>query len=244
MSPDSRLVDVVHASPNHGPRRAPAPDALILHYTGMATPEAALRRLCDPVAEVSAHYFVWEDGRIAQLVPEARRAWHAGRSAWAGETDMNSASIGIEIVNAGHEGGLPPYPAAQIEALVALCADICARRAIPRRRVLAHSDIAPGRKIDPGELFPWDQLALGGIGHYVPPRPIVDGPLLARGDAGDTIAEVQAMLAAYGYEVPTRGTFDMATEVVIGAFQRHFRPARVDGIADVSTVETLRDLMR
>ncbi|MCX7899955.1 MAG: thiamine phosphate synthase, partial [Methylocystis sp.] len=141
-------------SPNHGERLRPI-SALVLHYTGVPTEESALELLCSPVAEVSAHYVVREDGGVIQLVPEARRAWHAGRSYWAGETDMNSASIGIEIVHPGHADPRP-YPAPQIAAVIALAKDICARHKIARERVLAHSDIAPSRKQDPGEFFPWE----------------------------------------------------------------------------------------
>ena len=242
FAPDYALAKV-HPSPNHGPRKGKAPDAIILHYTGMASGPAALARLCDAKAKVSAHYFVDKDGGILQLVPEARRAWHAGQSCWAGETDMNSASIGIEIENGGHDFGAPAYPEAQIEALIALCRDIMRRHAIAPSRILAHSDIAPGRKIDPGEYFPWGQLAAAGIGHYVPPHPIGEDVPLAAGAGGEKVQELQAMLAAYGYDIGVSGEYDKRTEQVVAAFQRHFRPARVDGKADRSTLATLRDLL-
>ena len=161
-SPCTPLVDDLAASPNFGDRRGRTIDALVLHYTGMPTGAGALARLCDPASSVSCHYLVWEDGRITQLVAERERAWHAGRAFWAGEHDMNAASIGIEIVNPGHDGGAPPYPAAQIEAVAALGRDLCVRHAIPPHRVLAHSDIAPDRKLDPGEWFPWRTLAAAG----------------------------------------------------------------------------------
>jgi N-acetylmuramoyl-L-alanine amidase len=240
---DSPRVAEVLASANRGPRIGGTIDMLILHYTGMATGRGALARLRDPRAEVSAHYLVFEDGRVVQLVPEAERAWHAGRGAWAGETDINSRSIGIEIVHPGHDGGLPPYPDGQIEAVIALCRDILGRNPIPAPRVLAHSDVAPDRKEDPGENFPWDRLAAAGIGHWVAPAPIRDGRFFAMGEAGDPIAALQAMFALYGYDQPITGRFDEALRAVVTAFQRHFRPARVDGVADASTITTLRDLI-
>ncbi|MEE7455694.1 N-acetylmuramoyl-L-alanine amidase [Methylorubrum populi] len=240
---DSPLVEAVLASPNRGVRAAGGLDMLILHYTGMPTAQGALDRLRDPAAEVSAHYFVFEDGRIVQLVPEADRAWHAGAGAWAGSRDINSRSIGIEIAHPGHAGGLPPYPEAQIAAVTALAADIVRRWAIPGPRVLAHSDVAPARKEDPGELFPWERLALAGVGHWVPPAPIRDGRFFAAGDAGEPVEALQAMFALYGYEQPITGRFDEGMRAVVTAFQRHFRPTRIDGVADSSTITTLRDLM-
>ncbi len=242
MFPDSACVDDVAPSPNHGERRRGL-DALVLHYTGMSSGAAALARLCDPASDVSCHYLVWEDGRLTQLVAEARRAWHAGRGFWAGETDMNSASIGIEIVNRGHDGGCPSYPAAQIAALIALCRDVTARRAIPAQRVLAHSDIAPDRKIDPGEWFPWRELALAGIGLWCEPAPRTGGPVLRLGDAGADVETLRADLARLGYGTPIHGRYDEALAAVVAAFQRHFRPASVDGIADCSTRLTLAALL-
>lgn len=233
--------DVV--SPNHGPRpQGLRPDILLLHYTGMPTAAEAIARLCDPVANVSSHYVVDEDGAILRLVPEARRAHHAGVSSWQGTTDINSRSIGIEIVNPGHEFGYRPFPDAQVEAVIALCRDILARQPIAPERVLGHSDVAPERKEDPGELFPWDRLAAVGIGRWVEPAPISDGPAFRRGDEGLPIRALQAMLAHYGYGLDLTGVFDARTEAVVTAFQRHFRPARVDGIADRSTLETLHRL--
>jgi N-acetylmuramoyl-L-alanine amidase len=243
FDPDSTLVKAVYPSPNHGSRKGMKPSAIILHYTEMATAAAALAHLCDPKAEVSAHYVVDKDGAIFQLVPESRRAWHAGVSSWHGETDMNSASIGIEIQNGGHRLGAPAYPDAQIDALIALCRDIQKRHAIAAQGILAHSDIAPGRKIDPGEYFPWARLAAAGVGHYVPPHPIGDDMPLAHDAEGEEIAALQKMLAAYGYQIEITGRYDERTEAVVAAFQRHFRPARVEGKADGSTVETLRDLL-
>ncbi|MGE8126814.1 N-acetylmuramoyl-L-alanine amidase [Methylobacterium sp. NPDC080182] len=243
LTPDSPLARRVAPSPNHGARRAGPLDMLILHYTGMDSGAAALARLRDPLSEVSAHYLVFEDGGIVQMVPEARRAWHAGAGAWKGETDVNSRSIGIEIVNPGHAGGLPPYPEAQVEAVIALARDVLGRWPIPPERVLAHSDVAPERKEDPGEIFPWDRLAAAGVGHRVPPASLQDGRFFARGDAGQPVEALQAMFALYGYELPVTGLFDARTQAVVTAFQRHFRPARVDGVADASTITTLRDLI-
>jgi N-acetylmuramoyl-L-alanine amidase len=244
LQPESPLATKVVPSPNHGERRGGRrPDMIILHYTGMASATEALLRLCNPVAEVSAHYLVFEDGRIFQLVPEGRRAHHAGQGAWAGESDINSCSIGIEIANGGHTGGLPPYPEPQIAAVIALTADIAARWAVPSGRILGHSDIAPARKEDPGELFPWNQLSAAGLGHWVEPAPMVDGRFFSRGESGQPIQALQAMFALYGYELPVTGVFDAATEAVVTAFQRHFRPARVDGVADSSTITTLRNLI-
>ena len=242
--PDSALVAAVAPSPNHGERRGGgAPDMIVLHYTGMESAAAALARLCEPAAEVSAHYFVHEDGRIIQLVAEARRAWHAGESVWAGDADVNSRSIGIEIVNPGHEFGYPDFPDKQIEAVIALCRDIIARHSIRADRVLAHSDVAPLRKQDPGEKFPWPRLHRAGVGHWVKPAAIAKGPALAPGERGEAVASLQSMLARYGYGIAVTGDYDEATAAVVAAFQRHFRPARVDRITDGSTLTTLTDLL-
>lgn len=235
---------MIRPSPNHGVRKGSrTPDSILLHYTGLPTAEAALRQLCDPVTEVSSHYLVWEDGRITQLVEETRRAWHAGRGVWNGEWDMNDVSIGIEIANPGHRGGSPAYPSAQIKAVIALCQDIIARWRIAPHRVLAHSDVSPDRKIDPGEHFPWGQLAKAGIGHFVAPCAIEDGPRLERDAYGPEVEALQTMLASYGYGLEITGLYDAMTEVTVAAFQRHFRPALVDGIADHSTLATLRKLI-
>ena len=238
-----RLAIAECPSPNHGERASGPTDILLLHYTGMPDHEQALAWLCNPESKVSSHYFVHEDGRVLSLVPEDRRAWHAGASHWGGEADVNSRSIGVEIANTGHPGGLPDYPDAQIEAVIALCRDIVGRHPIPSHRVLAHSDVAPGRKLDPGERFPWARLAAAGIGHWVEPTEIGSGRFLQRGDRGEPVEALQAMLALYGYGIEIDGEFDPRTEAVVAAFQRHFRPARVDGVADRSTIETLRDLL-
>jgi len=240
---DSPLVKDVRPSPNHGDRKGRQPDAIILHHTAMASGEAALVRLCDPVSEVSAHYLIWEDGQVTQLVPENRRAWHAGRSYWSGERDMNSVSIGIELVHPGPEGGDPPYPEAQISATIALCLDIMGRRSIPAIRVLAHSDIAPDRKDDPSAHFPWARLADAGIGLYVPPAPITDGPRYGNGEHGQHIETLQSLFAIFGFGITITNLYGVKTEAIVRAFQRHFRPALVDGVADGSTIETLKALL-
>lgn len=216
---------------------------IILHYTGMPSAERALKWLCDPESGVSSHYFVFEDGRVAQLVEEDRRAWHAGQSFWAGETDINSRSIGIEIANPGHEFGYVPFPDEQIAAVIGLCRDVLSRHPIPPERILAHSDVAPLRKEDPGELFPWDRLHAAGVGHWVPPAPIVAGSALQAGDRRDAVADFKAGLRRYGYGVGSQPDYDSDTASVVTAFQRHFRPAQVDGVADPSTAETLARLI-
>ncbi len=243
-SADSLLAARFMASSNYGARRGYSrPNCLILHYTGMPTGEAALKALTDPACEVSAHYLVWEDGSIDQLVAESDRAWHAGRGSWKGESDLNSASIGIEIVNPGHDGGSPPFPDPQIEATIALARDISERWAIAPERVLAHSDIAPARKRDPGEVFPWATLWRSGVGHWTKPAPIRGSPLFAHEDEGRSVRALQAMLALYGYGVEITGIYDRQTRRVVAAFQRHFRPERVDGEADASTAATLKALI-
>ena len=244
MIRDTALVDEIRPSPNFNARRCLCgPRLLILHYTGMGSGEGAVRWLEDPSSEVSCHYVVHEDGRIVQMVREAERAWHAGQGSWQGLSDVNSLSLGIEIVNQGHAGGCPDFPDRQIEAVMRLCADILSRHSILPERVLAHSDIAPARKQDPGEKFPWARLHRAGIGHYAPPVAICDGPALCEGDAGEEVLAWQRRLAAYGYEVAPTGCFDSPTVLTTAAFQRHFRPARVDGVADASTVRTLDALI-
>jgi N-acetylmuramoyl-L-alanine amidase len=234
----------VAPSPNHGERADNcSPDMIVLHYTGMPSADGALSWLCNPESEVSSHYFVHEDGRVVQLVPEARRAWHAGKSFWAGATDINSRSIGIEIANPGHVGGLPDFPAEQIRAVIQLCADCGERWSIAPERVLAHSDVAPVRKVDPGENFPWKTLHENGVGHWVEPGSVTGGRFFQRGDAGQPVEALQSMLSFYGYNVEITGSFCEKTEGVVAAFQRHFRPSRVDGIADFSTIDTLHRLL-
>lgn len=240
---DSPTVTSVVPSPNHDTRTSRI-DILLLHYTGMTTGEEALARLTEREAKVSSHYFVHEDGRIDQLVPEARRAWHAGASSWKGAADINSRSIGIEVANPGHEYGYRDFPDAQVDAVIALCRDIVARRAIRRERVLAHSDVAPTRKNDPGEKFPWARLAAAaGVGLWIEPAPIGPGRTLSANDRGTEVEQLQKQLARFGYDLKVTGFYDDNTRSVVTAFQRHFRPARVDGLADVSTRDTLVRLL-
>jgi N-acetylmuramoyl-L-alanine amidase len=244
FTPDSSVVSDVIPSPNFGDRnKGRAPDMILLHYTGMPDVEGALARLCQAGTEVSAHYVVLEDGRIVQCVPETKRAWHAGLSSWAGEEDINSCSIGIEIVNRGHDWGYPDFPLRQVAAVIALCRGIIIRRGIQPHRVLAHSDVAPARKQDPGEKFPWRALWDSGVGHWVPPAPIAPGDVMKQGSDGDAVLQLQRALADYGYGLKPSGHYDAATAEVVTAFQRHFRPQKVDGVADSSTVATLLALL-
>jgi N-acetylmuramoyl-L-alanine amidase len=230
----TRFVD--RPSPNHDPRPpGQTIDILLLHYTDMDSAAAALDRLCDPAAKVSAHYCVDEDGTVYRLVGEDRRAWHAGKASWAGAGDINARSIGIELVNPGHSCGYRPFPDAQMSALIGLAREILARHPIPPARVLGHSDVAPDRKQDPGELFDWRALAAAGIGLWpeaaAPADPVPD------------MAEVQARLARFGYAVPRHGRLDGETRAVIAAFQRHFRPAAVTGACDGETAARLAALL-
>jgi N-acetylmuramoyl-L-alanine amidase len=199
----------------------------------MASAAEAQARLCDPAAKVSAHYLIDEDGSVIALVPEPARAWHAGVSAWQGESGLNDRSIGIELVNPGHEWGYRAFPEAQYQACIALCQAIVRRWPIPPRRVLGHSDVAPERKEDPGELFDWQRLAAAGVGLW---------PACGEG-APRSVATLQAELARFGYAVPRHGRLDRATGLVIAAFQRHFRPRLVDGIADRATLARLDGLL-
>jgi N-acetylmuramoyl-L-alanine amidase len=228
-------------SPNFDARTGP-PDMLVLHYTGMPSGEAALARLRDPEAKVSAHYVVEEDGRIFDLVPEARRAWHAGRAFWRGATDINACSIGVEIVNPGHEFGYRAFPDAQVAAVIELVGDIRTRWTIDDGRILGHSDVAPDRKQDPGELFPWRRLAQAGHGLWA--EPAAAGAPLAQGDQGPGVFALQAGLARLGYDSAPSGAYDAATAAVVRAFQRHWRPSRIDGAADGETRARLIALLR
>ena len=209
-----------------------AVDCLILHYTGMKTGEDALARLCDPEAKVSAHYFIDEDGRIVRLVDEERRAWHAGVSSWQGRERLNDCSVGIEIVNPGHEWGYRPFTEAQYRALEWLCPAIMARWSIPQFRVLAHSDVAPDRKEDPGELFDWQRLAASGIGVW--PE---DGEGRPR-----ALSDVIRQLHQIGYSLPDPDDDQALTRRVTG-FQRRFRPERLDGDVDHQTLARLDGLL-
>ena len=214
-----------------------------MHYTGMQSGEAALERLRDPEAKVSAHYLVEEDGRIFRLVPEERRARHAGVSSWHGVEDNNGRSIGVEIVNPGHEWGYRPFPEAQIAAVMALTADIRSRWTIEDGNIVGHSDVAPSRKEDPGELFPWKRLAEAGHGLWVEPD-AAPGGLLQAGDEGPGVLVLQAGLRRLGYGLEATGAYDPATATVVTAFQRHWRQTRVDGVADGETRARLTALLR
>ncbi|GAA0647588.1 N-acetylmuramoyl-L-alanine amidase [Brevundimonas lenta] len=233
-------------SPNFDPRRGP-PDMLVLHYTGMQTAKAAVARLRDPEAKVSAHYVVDEDGAILRLVPEERRAWHAGRGVWQGETDCNAASIGIEIVNPGHEFGYRDFPEEQIDAVISLISDIRTRWTIPDARIIGHSDLAPERKQDPGELFPWKRLASVGHGLWFEPaheRIAALGAPLGVGDEGLGVIVLRAGLHRLGYGLKPGGDYDDETRLTVEAFQRHWRPAKVDGVADGETRATLMGVLQ
>jgi N-acetylmuramoyl-L-alanine amidase len=211
-------------SPNFDARPGPV-DILVLHYTGMQSAAAALARLCDPAAKVSSHYLVEEDGTVHALVDENQRAWHAGLSYWRGATALNDRSIGIEIVNPGHEWGYRAFPAAQMAAVAALCHGILSRHAIPARNVVGHSDIAPDRKQDPGELFNWKWLAAQGVGLWT--------------EASAPPGALMEDLAAIGYDVTARA--------VIRAFQLHFLPGNLSGAADEATrrrAASLRKLLK
>lgn len=233
-------------SPNFDQRRAP-PDMLVLHYTGMQTGHEAVARLRDPDAKVSAHYVVNEDGSILRLVAEERRAWHAGRGVWQGQTDCNAASIGVEIVNPGHEFGYRAFPDAQIEAVIALVGDIRSRWTIPDVRIIAHSDLAADRKEDPGELFPWKRLAGAGHGLWFDPAPeriAALGAPLSPGDEGLGVIVLRSGLHRLGYGVKPGGDYDDETRLTVMAFQRHWRPDRVDGVADGETRARLVGLLQ
>ncbi len=236
-------MDIIPASsPNFDARRAP-PDMVLLHYTGMPTGAEALARLRDPEAKVSAHYLIEEDGKVFSLVAEERRAWHAGLSFWKGERDINAVSVGVELVNPGHEWGYRAYPDAQIEALIELLDEIRGRWEIPDGRILGHSDVAPERKTDPGELFPWKRLAQAGHGLWLEP-PAAPGPALSLGDDGTGVFALQAGLTRLGFDSAPSGQFDAHTQTIITAFQRHWRSDRVDGVADGETRARLVHLLR
>lgn len=226
-----RVID--RPSPNHDARPQGQPvDILLLHYTDMVSAQAALSRLTNADAKVSAHYCIDEDGTVYQLVPEERRAWHAGISFWAGARDINARSIGIELVNPGHSCGYRPFPEAQMRALEELARGILARHPVPAHRVLGHSDVAPARKIDPGELFDWRRLARAGIGLWPEPTSIPDpGPA----DSPLAVSDMQSKLGRFGYGVAVTGILDQATGQALTAFQRHFRPTRFDGSPDGET---------
>ncbi len=234
-------------SPNHDERPVERPvDMLVLHYTGMKTAVAALARMCDPEARVSAHYMIDEDGTTTALVPEERRAWHAGRAWWWGESDINGCSISIELVNPGHEFGYRDFTEPQMAALQELAGAIVARHAIPPERVLGHSDLAPERRKDPGERFDWQRLAAAGIGLWPQNGTLAEAtelPALGPGDIGIDVVTLQTALGRYGWRIDPTGVFNRQTEIVVTAFQRHFRPARIDGRVDFETWGLLNALL-
>jgi N-acetylmuramoyl-L-alanine amidase len=229
-------------SPNFDARTVP-PSILVLHYTGMRTGEEALDRLRDPEAKVSSHYLVEEDGRVFRLVAEERRAWHAGVSYWRGRRNINGDSIGIEIVNPGHEFGYRPFPEAQVAAVTGLIGDIRTRWSIEDRDIVGHSDVAPARKDDPGELFPWKRLAEAGHGLWAEAAAAPGAPI-GEGETGAAVFALQAGFTRLGYDLPPSGKFDGDTTAVVRAFQRHWRPEQVDGIADGETRARLIALLR
>lgn len=245
FEPDTPCVNAVCPAHNREPRRDGAkPSLLIMHYTGMASAAKAIDWLARPESGVSCHYVIDEHGEITQLVPEEFRAWHAGASYWRGETDINSHSIGIEIHNPGHQHGYPDFPPKQMSSVIALSQDIVRRHHIAPDNILAHSDVAPGRKMDPGEKFNWHLLAKEGLGRWVRPFPVhADDAGLGVGSEGESILNAQKNLLAYGYGIETSGRLDAATEKVLKAFQLHFRPRRVDGRLDRSTEITLERLL-
>jgi N-acetylmuramoyl-L-alanine amidase len=233
---------ILAPSPNFDQRRGP-PDMVVLHYTGMQSGEAALQRLCDPESKVSAHYMIETDGRIFEMVPEERRAWHAGVSFWKGERDVNAVSIGVELVNPGVDWGYADFPEVQVDALIGLLDAIRGRWTIPNGRILGHSDVAPDRKVDPGEKFPWKRLAEHGHGLWLEP-PAAPGAPLGLGDEGAGVFALQAGLTRLGYDSAPSGQYDAHTQEIIAAFQRHWRPERVDGVADGETRARLVHLLR
>lgn len=213
-------------SPNHDERTLPV-TMVVLHYTGTPDTDEAVRLLTSPEARVSAHYLVAEDGTVLRMVDEARRAWHAGAAFWRGIRDVNSASIGIEIANPGHEWGYRPFAEAQMDVLIPLLSDICARHAIAPAMVVGHSDVAPARKSDPGEMFPWERLARVGLALKTP---------LATTDPHWTDAGTVLALERFGYDV-------RVPVAAVTAFQRRFRPANVDGVIDGETRALLLALL-
>ncbi len=235
------VVDMPSPNWDERPTAAGSVDTLVLHYTGMVSAEAALARMSDPAAKVSAHWCIGEDGTLWRLVPEGRRAWHAGVSEWRGRRAVNDFSIGIELVNPGHEHGYRPFPEAQMDALLDLARAIVARQTIDPCNVVAHSDIAPTRRQDPGELFDWARLAQAGIGVW--PRseaePVRKDSRLRLGDRGAAVRLHQERLRAIGYGIVADGDFGATTAAVVRAFQRHFRQACVDGAIDASTAAVI-----
>jgi N-acetylmuramoyl-L-alanine amidase len=230
-------------SPNQDERPVGTPiDMLILHYTGMRTAREAIDRLRHPAARVSAHYVVDEDGAVLGLVPEQRRAFHAGVSYWRGHSALNDRSIGIEIVNPGHEWGYRDFPVLQLAAVCDLGLAILSRHPIPARNVVAHSDVAPDRKEDPGEKFDWRSLAQNGFGLW--PEDVPDLGTVGAVHDPAALRDVRAALATIGYRVAPDGDFDPALATALRAFQRHWRPEAITGAADADTRARLDAVLR
>jgi N-acetylmuramoyl-L-alanine amidase len=230
----STFVTRFQPSPNFEDRwNGLEPRLVVLHYTGMASGQAAVDWLCNPISKVSCHYLVDIDGSIVQMVDEDHRAWHAGVSSWFGETDTNSTSIGIEIQNEGHPAGCPPFPLLQMQAVAQLTLDIMARHAMAPHQAVAHSDVAPGRKVDPGEAFPWDWLAERGIGQHI---------VATGGVQSVAFVHVKKRLQQLGYGVPALDGDEHASKVVLQAFQRRYRRGLVTGTIDLETSEILERL--
>lgn len=219
---------------------------LLMHYTGMKTAQDALDIMCNPEKSVSAHYMVYEDGEIVNLVPEEKRAWHAGISCWHGISSLNHTSIGIEIVNPGHEWGYVPFPAKQMDSVLELSKGILSRNDIPARNVIAHSDVAPSRKEDPGELFDWGYLAKNGVGLWHNVEKVWRGGdiLNKPGEESSDVAQIQTMLADYGYHIRVDGYYGGKTEQIIKAFKRHFSPESINANWDKLTEERLKALIK
>lgn len=231
-------------SPNKDARPKGRPVChLILHYTGMLSAEEAINRLTDAEARVSAHYTVDEAGSITRHVDELERAWHAGVSSWCGETDINGTSVGIEVANCGHEFGYAAFPSRQITSVINLCKEVIRRHTIPPRNVIGHSDVAPIRKMDPGELFPWAELASNGVGLWPNKIQVVSAETLGPMSSTPKVRQLQRLLAAFGYGLNVNGMYDGTTQAVVTAFQRHFRQHQVDGLADAETQSLLTALL-
>ncbi|MGY8986191.1 MAG: N-acetylmuramoyl-L-alanine amidase [Sphingomonadales bacterium] len=244
MSKQRKVVINFRASPNFDERVGRnKPNMLIFHYTGMETGEAALNKLLDPSSKVSAHYLVFEDGKIIQLVEDKKRAWHSGVSTWKGKGDINSSSIGIEIVNRGHEFGYCEFPKEQVDAVLKLSKVIIKKYKIPPNKILGHSDIAPLRKTDPGELFPWESFAKADVGIW--PRYIK--PLFKENINEDSpsnhIFDLQKKLVNFGFEKGDQGVYCPLTRANVTAFQRHWNPLKISGIADAETQNKLDALL-
>ncbi|KAB2847453.1 MAG: N-acetylmuramoyl-L-alanine amidase [Hyphomicrobiaceae bacterium] len=218
------------------------PSLILLHYTGIASAKAAIDWLVCERSRVSCHYLVDEAGEVTQMVEEHERAWHAGESCWQGLTDINSASIGIEVQNPGHELGYPPFPEPQMAAVEALCLDIMRRHGISGDRVIGHSDVAPTRKADPGEKFDWARLGRRGVGVWREAASVEGDAGLGLGDEGEEVARLRAALGSIGFGIAASARFDPLTEQTVTAFQRHWRQQRVDGRLDRSTLRTLESV--